>query len=218
MSRVSHRPPQAETHYQLPRETFGMLRDRGFRLTIYCDPCKEMTDTNLIERPELAAVEIGSVDFECRHCRRIGHYRLEPPFQIEKRRLHEQAIGCRGPADYDPKPFVGPFPLLSEHEDELIGDLAARGLCLLATCPGGRERLIDPRDVDWHHLHSRRIDRLRLRCEGCRRRATFLAVPSWYRRNSLKVERVSWPPSLLPPRPLAPEPSTRHQLRSRPTF
>jgi hypothetical protein len=43
---------------RLPRETFGMLRDRGFRLTIYCDPCKEMTAVNLIERPELAQVEI----------------------------------------------------------------------------------------------------------------------------------------------------------------
>jgi hypothetical protein len=120
---------------RLPRETFGMLRDRGFRLTIYCDPCKEVTAVNLIERPELAPVEIGSVDFECRHCRKIGHYRLEAPHHREKRLLHEQAIGCRGPADYDPKPFIGPFPLLSKYGDELIGDYAALGLCLLATCP-----------------------------------------------------------------------------------
>jgi hypothetical protein len=170
-----------------------------------------------VERPELAEVEVGSVDFACPRCSRICHYELQPPHQTRKRLLHEQAIGCRGPADYDPKPFVGPFPLLSD-EEQLMGDLAARGLCLLATCPGGRERLIDPRDADWHHLHSRRIDGLRLRCEGCRRRATFLAVPSWYRRNGLKVERVSWPPNLLPPRPLAPEPRTRHPLRGRPAF
>jgi hypothetical protein len=38
------------------------------------------------------------------------------------------------------------------------------------------------------------------------------------RRNGLKVERVSWPPNLLPPRPLAPEPRTRHPLRGRPAF
>jgi hypothetical protein len=58
--------------------------------------------------------------------------------------------GCRVPADDDPKFFVGPFPLLSKYCDELIGDFAARGLCLLATCPTGRERLIDPRDADLH--------------------------------------------------------------------
>jgi hypothetical protein len=185
---------------RLPRETFGMLRDRGFRLTIYCDPCKEVTGVNLIERPELAQVEIGSVDFECRHCRKIGHYRLEPPHHREKRLLHEQAIGCRGPADYDPKPFIGPFPLLSKYGDELVGDYAALGLCLLATCPGGRERLIDPRDADWHHLHERRLDRLRLRCEGCRQRATVVVVPSWYRRKGFNVVRASQPHAPLRPR------------------
>jgi hypothetical protein len=73
----------------------------------------------------------------------------------------DQDRRCGGPADYDPKPFVGPFPLLSGYDEQLIGDLAARGLCLLAACPGGRERLIDPRDADWHHLHSRRIGGLR---------------------------------------------------------
>jgi hypothetical protein len=57
---------------------------------------------------------------------RICHYELQPPHQTKKRLLHEQAIGCRGPADYDPKPFVGPFPLLSGYEEQLIGDLAAR--------------------------------------------------------------------------------------------
>jgi len=218
MSRSPHRSPQADTHYRLPRETFGMLRIRRFSLTLFCGPCKSSTTINLVERPELAEVEVGSVDFACPRCSRICHYELQPPHQTKKRLLHEQAIGCRGPADYDPKPFVGPFPLLSGYEEQLIGDLAARGFCLLATCPGGRERLIDLRDADWHHLHSRRIDGLRLQCEGCRRRATFLAVPSWYRRNGLKVERVSWPPNLLPPRPLAPEPRTRHPLRGSPTF
>ncbi len=146
MSRPPHRSPQAETHYRLPRETFGMLRIRRFSLTLVCDPCRSRTTVNLVERPELAEVEVDSVAFACPRCSRICHYELQPPHQTRKRLLHEQAIGCRGPADYDPKPFVGPFPLLSGHE-ELIGDLAARGLCLLATCPGGRERLIDPRDA-----------------------------------------------------------------------
>ena len=73
-------------------------------------------------------------------------YRLTPPFRGEKRHF-EQASSCRGPADYDPQPFVGPFPLLTTTGDYLIGDLAALGHCLLATCPGGRERLIDPRDA-----------------------------------------------------------------------
>jgi hypothetical protein len=138
-----HRSPQAETHYRLPRETFGMLRIRRFSLTLICDPCRSSTTINLVERPELTDVEVGSVDFACPRCSRTCHYELKPPHQAKKRLLHEQAIGCRGPADYDPKPFVGPFPLLSEYGDQLIGDFAARGLCLLATCPGGRERLID---------------------------------------------------------------------------
>ena len=218
MPRSSRRTPQAETHYRLPRETFGMLRARRFTLTLSCAPCRSHVRINLVERPELAEVEVGSVDFACPRCSRICSYRLERPHETKKRLLHEQAIGCRGPADYDSKPFVGPFPLLSKYGDELVGDFAARGLCLLATCPGGRERLIDPRDADWHHLHARRIDGLRLRCEGCRRRATVLAAPPWYRRNGLKVERVSWPPGLLPPRPLAPEQSTKHLLHGRPTF
>ena len=123
MSRPPHRSPQAETHYRLPRETFGMLRIRRFSLTVVCDPCRSRTTVNLVERPELAEVEVGSVDFACPRCSRICRYELQPPHQTRKRLLHEQAIGCRGPADYDPKPFVGPFPLLSGHE-ELIGDLA----------------------------------------------------------------------------------------------
>ena len=210
------RPPAER--YRLPRETFGMPRDRRFSLTVFCDVCKSTNRINLVERPDLAEIEIGSVDFACRHCHRVCRYRLEPPVRPKKRLLHEQAIGCRGPADYDPKPFVGPFPLLSGAGDELIGDFAAHGLCLLATCPGGRERLIDPRDADWHHLHTRRIDRLRLRCEGCRRLATIVAVPSWYRRKSHEVVRTSWPPNISPPRPLAPEPPAMHRLSGRPSF
>jgi hypothetical protein len=80
----------------------------------------------------------------------------------EKPRLFEQASSCRGAADYDPTPFVGPFPLLTTRGDYLIGDFAALGFCLLATCPGGRERLIDPRDATWHHLHRRSLATLRL--------------------------------------------------------
>jgi hypothetical protein len=106
-----------------------MLRIRRFSLTVVCDPCRSRTTVNLVERPELAEVEVGSVDFACPRCSRICRYELQPPHQTRKRLLHEQAIGCRGPADYDPKPFVGPFPLLSGHE-ELIGDLAARRLRL----------------------------------------------------------------------------------------
>jgi hypothetical protein len=92
------------------RETFGMLRLRGFRLSVFCDPCKDVQFVNLVERPDLADVPVGSVDFECVQCRRLGHYRLTPPFRGEKPRLFEQASSCRGPADYDPTPFVGPFP------------------------------------------------------------------------------------------------------------
>jgi hypothetical protein len=99
------RPPSRP---QVPRETFGMLRLRGFRLTVYCDPCKEAHFINLVERPDLADVPVGGVDFQCQQCKRLGNYRLTPPFRGEKPRLFEQASSCRGPADYDPTPFVGP--------------------------------------------------------------------------------------------------------------
>jgi hypothetical protein len=167
-----------------------MLRLRGFGLTVYCDPCKDVEFVNLVERPDLADVPVGSVDFECRQCRRLGHYRLTPPFRGEKPRLFEQASSCRGPADYDPTPFVGPFPLLTTTGDYLIGDFAALGFCLLATCPGGRERLIDPRDASWHHLHRRSLGTLRLRCEGCRARVSVMVVPPWYRRKGFDVVRA----------------------------
>ena len=218
MSRQPYRSPRPEAPYRLPRETFGMLRARRFSLTLRCEPCRSSESVNLVERTELNDVEVGSVDFGCPRCGRICQYELGRPHETKKRLLHEQASGCRGPADYAPTPFIGPFPLLSDDRDELVGDLAARGLCLLVTCPGGRERLIDPRHVEWHCLHLRRIDRLRLRCEGCRRGANFLAVPSWYRQNSLKVERVSWRPGLLPPRPLAPVPPTRLRPLGQPIF
>jgi hypothetical protein len=175
---------------QVPRETFGMLRLRGFRLTVYCDPCKDVQFVNLVERPDLADVPVGSVDFQCQQCRRLGHYRLTPPFRGEKPRLFEQASSCRGPADYDPTPFVGPFPLLTTTGDYLIGDFAALGFCLLATCPGGRERLIDPRDASWHHLHRRTLGTLRLRCEGCRARVGVMVVPPGYRRRGFDVVRA----------------------------
>jgi hypothetical protein len=68
-----------------------MLRLRGFRLTIYCDPCKEAFFINLVERPDLEDVPVGSVDFQCQQCRQLGHYRLIPPFRGEKPRLFEQA-------------------------------------------------------------------------------------------------------------------------------
>src|SRR5713101_60279 len=100
MSRPPHRSPQAETHYRLPRETFGMLRIRRFSLTLLCGPCRSRTTINLVERPDLAEVEVRSVDFACPRCSRICHYELQPPHQTKKRLLHEQAIGCRGPADY----------------------------------------------------------------------------------------------------------------------
>ncbi len=93
-------------------------------------------------------------------------------------------------ADDDPKPFIGPFPLLTTTGDYLIGDFAALGFCLLATCPGGRERLIDPRDANWHHLHRRSLRTLRLRCEGCRARIAVTVVPSWYRRKGFNVVRT----------------------------
>ena len=86
MSRPPHRSPQAETHYRLPRETFGMLRIRHFSLTLFCDPCRSRTTINLVERPELAEVEVGSVDFACPRCSRICHYELKPP--------HRPRSGC----------------------------------------------------------------------------------------------------------------------------
>jgi hypothetical protein len=174
----------------VPRETFGMLRLRGFRLSIFCDPCQEAHFVNLVERPDLEDVPVGSVNFQCRQCGRLGHYRLTPPFRNEKLRLHEQASSCRGPADDDPKPFIGPFPLLTTTGDYLIGDFAALGFCLLAICPGGRERLIDPRDANWHHLHRRSLRTLRLRCEGCRARISVMVVPPWYRRRGFAVVRA----------------------------
>ena len=178
---------------QVPRETFGMLRLRGFRLSVFCDPCKDVQFVNLVDRPDLADVPVGSVDFQCQQCRRLGHYRLTPPFRGEKPRLFEQASSCRGPADYDPTPFVGPFPLLTTTGDYLIGDFAALGFCLLATCPGGRERLIDPRDASWHHLHRRTLSTLRLRCEGCRARVGVMVVPPGYRRRGFDVVRALTP-------------------------
>ncbi|SEO79385.1 hypothetical protein SAMN02990966_02856 [Rhodospirillales bacterium URHD0017] len=193
MSRLSPRAVPAKrppNRPQVPRETFGMLRLRSFRLTIYCDPCKEVHFVNLVERPDLEDVPVGSVDFQCQQCKRLGHYRLTPPFRGEKPRLFEQASSCRGPADYDPTPFVGPFPLLTTTGDYLIGDFAALGFCLLATCPGGRERLIDPRDATWHHLHGRSLAGARLRCEGCRARIHVTVVPPWYRRRGFAVVRA----------------------------
>ncbi|CAN5901296.1 hypothetical protein BH11PSE3_BH11PSE3_25670 [soil metagenome] len=170
-----------------------MLCERGFRLTLFCDPCKAVTDVDLRERPELADSPVGSIDFECRQCRRVGHYRLQPPRHDEKRQLHEEASPCRGPADQDPQPFIGPFPLLTTRGDHLIGDFAALGLCLLASCPGGRERLIDPRDANWHQLHPRTLRGLRLQCQGCRARVGVVVVPSWYRRKGFKLVRATTP-------------------------
>ena len=196
MSRLSPRtvPAKYPTHRpRVPRETFGMLRTRLFSLTVFCDPCKDVSSINLVDRPDLADVPVGSVDFQCRHCGRLGHYRLTPPYRGEKPRLFEQASSCRGPADYDPQPFIGPFPLLTTRGDYLIGDFAALGYCLLATCPGGRERLIDPRDATWHHLHRRSLATLRLRCEGCRARVGVTVVPPWYRRKGFDVVRAMTP-------------------------
>jgi len=167
-----------------------MLRLRGFSLSVFCDPCKETHFINLVERLDLENVAVGSVDFQCRRCGKLGHYRLTPPFRNEKNRLHELASSCRGPADDDPKPFVGPFPLLTTRGDYLIGDFAALGYCLLATCPGGRERLIDPRDANWHRLHGHSLKTLRLRCEGCRARVGVTVVPHWYRRKGFDVVRA----------------------------
>ena len=127
------RPPARP---QVPRETFGMLRLRGFRLTVYCDPCKDVQFVNLVERPDLADVPVGSVDFQCQQCRRLGHYRLTPPFRGEKPRLFEQASSCRGPADYDPTPFVGPFPMLTTRGDFLICRLRGDGLPPARDLPG----------------------------------------------------------------------------------
>jgi hypothetical protein len=104
-----------------------MLRLRGFRLSVFCYPCKDVQFINLVERPDLADVAVGSVDFQCRQCGRPGHYRLTPPFRGEKPRLFEQASSCRGPADYDPTPFVGPLAglvdilLLEAINDQLLG-------------------------------------------------------------------------------------------------
>lgn len=175
---------------QVPRETFGVLRLRSFRLSVFCDPCREAYAINLVERPDLENLAVGSVDFQCRQCGRLGHYRLTPPFRNEKLRLHEQASSCRGPADDDPKPFVGPFPMLTARGDYLVGDFAAMGFLLLATCPGGRERLIDPRDANWHRLHQRSLATLRLRCEGCRAPIAVTVVPPWYRRRGFDVVRA----------------------------
>jgi hypothetical protein len=60
--------------------------------------------------------------------------------------------------------------------------------------PAGKRRLLDPRDVDWHHLRTRRFDRLR--CAGCRERAAVPIVSSWHRRKGFDVVRASWPPDL----------------------
>ncbi len=170
-----------------------MLRDRDFRLSVFCDPCKDASFINLVERPDLADVPVGSIDFQCRHCGRLGHYQLTPPFREEKRRLHEQASSCHGPADDASVPFIGPFPLLTTRGDYLIGDFAALGHCLLATCPGGRERLIDPRDANWHRLHRYSLYTLRLRCVGCRARVGVTVVPPWYRRKGFNVVRAMTP-------------------------
>ncbi len=167
-----------------------MLRRRGFGLSVFCDPCKEAHFINLLERPDLDGIAVGSIDFQCRRCGRLGHYRLTPPHRGEKPRLFEQASSCRGPADDDPTPFVGPFPMLTTTGDYLVGDLAALGYCLLATCSGGRERLLDPRDANWHHLHRRSLSTLRLRCEGCRARVGVTVVPAWYRRRGFDVVRA----------------------------
>jgi hypothetical protein len=51
----------------------------------------------------------------------------------------------------------------------------------------GRERLIDPRDANWHHLHGRSLGTLRLRCAGCRARISVAVVPPWYRRKVFDV-------------------------------
>ena len=56
MSRLSPRAVAAKrppARPQVPRETFGMLRLRSFRLTVYCDPCKDVQFVNLVERPDL---------------------------------------------------------------------------------------------------------------------------------------------------------------------
>jgi hypothetical protein len=80
--------------------------------------------------------------------------------------------------------------MLTTRGDYLIGDFAAMGFLLLAACPGGRERLIDPRDATWHHLHPRSLARARLRCEGCRARIHVAVVPPWYRRRGFDVVRA----------------------------
>jgi hypothetical protein len=38
--------------------------------------------------------------------------------------------------------------------------------------------LVDPRDADGHHLHTRSFHALRLRCAGCRARAAMVVVLS----------------------------------------
>ena len=192
-------PPALWKPQGIARETFGMLRDRAFRLWVKCDPCKAFTSISLVERNDLADVAVGSIDFQCHECGGIGHYRLEPPDRSEKRLLHEQASACRGPADEDCVPFVGPFPRLTTGGELLVGDFVALGFSLLARCGGGRERLIDPRDAKWHHLHRRSLRSLKLRCEGCRRPASVLVVPSWYRRKGFRVIRASKPPAPAAP-------------------
>jgi hypothetical protein len=127
---------QTTERCRLPRETFGMLHDRGFSPTVFGDPCKEAASIDLRVPSDLVDRGVGTVDFKCRYCGRTGHCRLAPPFRIEKRRLHEQAAACRGAADA-----------------------------------------------------SRRLHDLRLRYEGCRRRATVVIVPSWYRRKGFDVVR-----------------------------
>jgi hypothetical protein len=54
-----------------------------------------MTRVNLIERPDLAAIEICNVDFACRHCRRIRSWGREP-------RLHRSDESCLPQALHSP--------------------------------------------------------------------------------------------------------------------
>ena len=56
------RPPNHKpSRPSVPRETFGMLRLRGFRLSVFCDPCKDVQFINLVERPDLADVAVGQL-------------------------------------------------------------------------------------------------------------------------------------------------------------
>ena len=56
---------------QLAYGTFGMLCDRGFSLTVFCDSCKEAAFVDLGERPELDkhGVERGCSIRRCRRSR-----------------------------------------------------------------------------------------------------------------------------------------------------